>query len=110
MLANIGAEEIAIRDLVERGYYQGSNVSYNIRKLTDLGYLDQERAAHDKRSVLVRLTKKGLGVVELVTSSETRNAEAFAGKLDDDNGIDDAGLVLGKLERMWTDYIRYGEI
>ncbi len=110
LLANIGAEEIAIRDLVERGYYQGSNVSYNIRKLTDLGYLDQERAAHDKRSVLVRLTKKGLGVVELVTSSETRNAEAFAGKLDDDNGIDDAGLVLGKLERMWTDYIRYGEI
>ena len=40
LLANISDEEIVIRDLVERGYYQGSNVSYNIKKLTDLGYLE----------------------------------------------------------------------
>ena len=40
LLANIGEEEIVIRDLVERGYYQGSNVSYNIKKLVDMGYLD----------------------------------------------------------------------
>lgn len=109
LLANIGEEEIAIRDLVERGYYQGSNVSYNIRKLTDLGYLDQERAAHDKRSVLVSLTDKGRGVVELVTESEARNAAAFTEKLGDDGGLDAAGDLLRKLERMWADYIRYGE-
>lgn len=110
LLANIGVEEIAIRDLVERGYYQGSNVSYNIRKLTDLGYLDQERAAHDKRSVLVKLTKKGRGVVDLVAKSEVRNAQAFTKKLADDKGLAGAGDTLAKLERMWADYIRYGEI
>jgi DNA-binding MarR family transcriptional regulator len=110
LLANIGVEEIAIRDLVERGYYQDSNVSYNIRKLTDLGYLDQERAAHDKRSVLVKLTKKGRGVVELVGKSEIRNAQAFSKKLADDKGLAGAGDTLSKLERMWADYIRYGEI
>ena len=44
LLANISEEEIVIRDLVERGYYQGSNVSYNIKKLTELGYLVQERS------------------------------------------------------------------
>ena len=44
MLTNIGDGEIIIRDLIERGYYQGSNVSYNIKKLTDYGYLSQERA------------------------------------------------------------------
>lgn len=110
LLANIGVEEIAIRDLVERGYYQGSNVSYNIRKLTDLGYLDQERAAHDKRSVLIKLTKKGRGVVDLVAKSEVRNAQAFTKKLADDKGLAGAGDTLAKLERMWADYIRYGEI
>jgi DNA-binding MarR family transcriptional regulator len=110
LLANIGDEEIAIRDLAERGYYQGSNVSYNIRKLTDLGYLDQERAAHDKRSVLVKLTKKGRGLVDLVAKSEVRNAEAFAAKLDDENGLAGSCDTLAKLERMWADYIRYGEI
>ena len=56
LLSNIGDQEISIRDLVERGYYLGSNVSYNIKKLCDLGYLVQERSAHDKRSVNVRLT------------------------------------------------------
>ena len=59
ILANIGDDEIIIRDLIERGYYQGSNVSYNIKKLTDYGYLDQERALHDKRSITVKLTEKG---------------------------------------------------
>ena len=110
LLANIGVEEIAIRDLVERGYYQGSNVSYNIRKLTDLGYLDQERTAHDKRSVLVKLTKKGRGVVDLVGKSEIRNAQAFSKKLADDSGLAGASDTPSKLERMWADYIRYGEI
>lgn len=110
LLANIGEEEIAIRDLVERGYYQGSNVSYNIRKLTDLGYLEQERAPHDKRSVLVRLTDKGKGVVELVAESEVRNAAAFTEKLDAGTALGEACDNLQKLERMWADYIRYGEL
>ena len=109
LLTNIGDEEIVIRDLIERGYYQGSNVSYNIRKLTDLGYLDQQRAAHDKRSVLVKLTDKGSEVVKLVGSSEARNAEAFTQKLSNDAGLRDACDNLQKLERMWADYIRYGE-
>lgn len=110
LLANIGEEEIAIRDLVERGYYQGSNVSYNIRKLTDLGYLDQERAAHDKRSVLVKLTVKGRDVVTLVEQSETRNAQAFGDKLGDGDALREACDNLQNLERMWADYIRYGEL
>ena len=44
ILTNIGEDEVVIRDLIERGYYQGSNISYNIKKLTDYGYLAQERA------------------------------------------------------------------
>jgi|TARA_Y100000294_G_scaffold101602_2_gene94397 DNA-binding MarR family transcriptional regulator len=58
LLTNIGEQEIVIRDLVERGYCLGSNVSYNIKKLTDPGYLDQERSAHDRRSMIIRLTER----------------------------------------------------
>ena len=47
LLTNIGDEEIVIRDLIERGYYQGSNVSYNMKKLVDGGYIEQQRAEHD---------------------------------------------------------------
>lgn len=109
ILANIGDEEIVIRDLIERGYYQGSNVSYNIKKLTDYGYLSQERALHDKRSVTVKLTDKGKKVVEGVRSLEQQNGAKFEDVIGDGEAITSATDLLRKLERTWDDYIRYGE-
>jgi DNA-binding MarR family transcriptional regulator len=108
LLTNIGSEEIAIRDLVERGYYQGSNVSYNIKKLGEMGYLEQERSAHDRRSVSIRLTEKALGVVE-----EIRNLEQkIAGRLDEQafgrSEIETVCQALRQVERTWTDYVHYG--
>ena len=109
ILANIGDEEIVIRDLIERGYYQGSNVSYNIKKLTDYGYLVQERALHDKRSVTVKLTDKGKKVVEGVRALEQQNGAKLDAVINDSEAIASAAELLRKLERTWDDYIRYGE-
>jgi DNA-binding MarR family transcriptional regulator len=108
LLANIGPEEILIRDLIERGYYQGSNVSYNIKKLTDFGYIEQERAAHDKRTVAIRLTDKAAAVVERVKELEAENAERFQQALGGAEAIQGACDTLSQLERIWDDYIRYG--
>jgi len=108
LLSNIGDQEISIRDLVERGYYLGSNVSYNIKKLCDLGYLVQERSAHDKRSVNVRLTDKALGVVASMRDLQDANAEAFIERTADTDALDGICRGLGSLERTWSDYIRYG--
>ena len=108
LLANIGDEQIAIRDLVERGYYQGSNVSYNIKKLAEMGYLDQERSTHDRRSVSIRLTEKALSVVGDIRDLEKK----IAGQLDDENfgtaEIDSVCQALRRVERTWTDYVHYG--
>jgi DNA-binding MarR family transcriptional regulator len=108
LLANIGDEQIAIRDLVERGYYQGSNVSYNVKKLAEMGYLEQERSTHDRRSVSIRLTQKALSVVGNIRDLEKK----IAGQLDEENfgtseieGVCDA---LRRVERTWTDYVHYG--
>ncbi len=108
LLANIGSEEIAIRDLVERGYYQGSNVSYNIKKLGEMGYLEQERSAHDRRSVSIRLTEKALAVVEDIRNLEQK----IAGQLDEQafgrSEIETVCQALRHVERTWTDYVHYG--
>lgn len=108
LLANIGDEQIAIRDLVERGYYQGSNVSYNIKKLAEMGYLDQERSTHDRRSVSIRLTEKALNVVGHIRDLEKK----IAGQLDDENfgtaEIDNVCQALRRIERTWSDYVHYG--
>jgi len=59
MLFNIGEAEISVGELMSRGYYLGSNVSYNVKKMVENGYLVQERSVHDRRSIHVRLTDKG---------------------------------------------------
>jgi len=108
LLANIGEEEIVIRDLVERGYYQGSNVSYNIKKLVDFGYLEQERTPHDKRSVSIKLTDKAIKIVVKIRELEEKNAESFAGQQQIENEAETVLESLRRLERVWADYINYG--
>jgi DNA-binding MarR family transcriptional regulator len=108
LLANIGQEEIVIRDLIERGYYQGSNVSYNIKKLSELGYLEQERTAHDKRSVTIHLTEKAMAVVRAIRELEDRLASDLAKQDMDAKALDELCASLRRLERTWADYIHYG--
>jgi DNA-binding MarR family transcriptional regulator len=107
LLANVGDDDIVIKELVERGYYQGSNVSYNMKKLVDGGYIKQERSPHDKRSVRIRLTPKSKEICERVRAMEALNVEALA-----ESGIEEAELVrtrdtLRRLERAWSDFVRY---
>ncbi len=103
LLTNIGDEEIMIRDLIDRGYYQGSNVSYNVKKLTDYGYLEQRRSEQDKRSVRVSLTDKSKDVCKLIVDMEARNAAAMeeAGMSEDD--VKQLRTSLRHLELIWGD-------
>jgi len=108
LLFNIGAHEVTAGELKSRGFYQGSNVSYNLRKLVDLGYMHHERSSVDRRSVRVRLTPKGLEIRETLSL-------LFAGHVD---GLSLRGITcldtvettnsaLRKMERFWMDQIRY---
>src|SRR5499433_93300 len=59
ILFNIGEAEMTVGELTLRGCYLGSNVTYNVKKMVENGYLVQERSVHDRRSIHVRLTEKG---------------------------------------------------
>lgn len=110
MLRNIGGDEVVVRDLVERGYYVGSNASYNIKKLVDGGYLEQERSPFDRRSVRISLTPKGLELREKIAEIE----RASAASLGEDPGFADALAqacrLLRRIERTWADYLQYGPV
>lgn len=90
ILHNIGHDELTVGELTIRGYYLGSNVSYNVKKMVENGYLAQERSIHDKRSVRVKLTDKGRKLHDAVT----RLYKLHEGKLEA------AGLAQGRLEGM----------
>lgn len=108
LLANIGEEEIAIRDLIDRGYYQGSNVSYNIKKLTEMGYLEQQRSPHDRRSVHVKLTDKSLELTEHLKKMEDNHAKTLGAFGLTEIEVEVTLKAMRRLERTWTDYIHYG--
>lgn len=104
LLYNIGEAEVVIRDLKDRGYYHGSNVSYNIKKLTEFDYITQERCSHDRRSIRLRLTDKGMHLCKAVTALQGH----LAAKVAEGTTLDQTGQSLLRLERIWTDFIRYG--
>lgn len=103
LLANVGEHEIAVRDLVERGYYLGSNVSYNIRKLTELGYLKQRPTKHDKRSVTVIPTEKAKRAIAAVRAGEASHAERYSNALEGFSDTDTVCESLKRLEFVWTE-------
>ena len=43
VLFHIGEKDVTVGELVNRGYYLGSNPSYNVRKMVEAKYLIQEK-------------------------------------------------------------------
>lgn len=108
LLFNIGENEVTAGELKSRGYYQGSNVSYNLKKLVDLGYMHHQRSELDRRSVRVRLTEKGRRVRSVLHDLFSRHTEVLLKKsIIDAAGMEEVNHSLKRLERFWTDQIRY---
>ena len=108
LLFNIGENEVTAGELKSRGYYQGSNVSYNLKKLVDLGYMHHQRSEIDRRSVRVRLTEKGRRVRGMLSDLFARHAEGLAKRgLVDAAGMEQMNTSLKRMERYWTEQIRY---
>ena len=106
MLFNIGEHEVTAGELRTRGYYQGSNVSYNLKKLVDLGYMHHQRSEADRRSVRVRLTEKGRRVRGLLTDLFLRHA-ALLDRRSLTTVLPEVNEALRRTERFWTEQIRY---
>jgi len=108
LLYNIGEAELTAGELTSRGYYLGSNVSYNLKKLVDAGYIDHQRSTVDRRSVRVKLTDKGQEICKLVNTlyqRQLKSLEQVGGIGSDDLEVLNKALI--RLERFWTDQIRY---
>ena len=108
LLFNIGDNEVTAGELKTRGYYQGSNVSYNLKKLVEMGYMHHQRCEIDRRSVRVRLTPRGREIRDIVAALFARHAEGLEGKnVISSEGIEDITVSLKRVERYWSDQIRY---
>jgi HAE1 family hydrophobic/amphiphilic exporter-1 len=108
LLFNIGDQELTAGELRTRGHYLGSNVSYNLKKLVESGYIHHERSDADRRSVHVSLTEKGREIREVVTKLFDRHLESIeaVGNVTGQD-FEDLNVSLRRLERFWLDQVRY---
>src|ERR1700704_2997975 len=101
MLYNMGDADISVGELISRGYYLGSNVSYNVKKLSESGYLTYERSEHDRRSFRVRLTPRGRTLRDRLSIMLNRHIEMLGQTQITDTDLQRAAATLQKLERFW---------
>ncbi len=106
MLFNIGDAEMTVGELTLRGCYLGSNVSYNVKKMVENGYLAQQRSLHDRRSIHVRLTDKGTRLRDRLTAMHRRHAQMLPDATVSLEDLQGANAALRRLERFW---IRAGD-
>lgn len=102
ILYNIGHDEMTVGELTLRGYYLGSNVSYNVKKMGENGYIEQERSVHDKRSIRVKLSAKGKDTYKLLADMFTKHEEKIKGSELSDERMLESIKTMKMFERFWT--------
>ena len=109
ILYNVGDDEITIGELTNRGYYLGSNVSYNVKKLAEAGYLEQARCAHDKRSVRVKLSEKGQALRAEVSALFVKHVgQLYRPDFIQPETVSQMNSALRRFEQFWSGQVRFG--
>lgn len=102
ILFNVGDDEVTVGELTARGYYLGSNVSYNLKKMVENGYLIQERSPQDRRAMRIRLSEKGRDLAGRISQLFDDHAEALGENHLDAETVQEANTSLRELERFWA--------
>lgn len=109
MLSNIGNENISVRDLIERGYYLGSNASYNLKQLVEGGYVERHASTRDRRSAHLTITAKGQDVLTKLATLELQWADPILKDENAANTVEATYKMLRQMERCWSDAVRYAD-
>ncbi len=102
ILYNIGHDNMTVGELTLRGYYLGSNVSYNVKKMSENGYIEQERSVHDKRSIRVKLSDKGKELYAVLNEMFARHEGKLEGTKLTEESFKDTIDTLQNIERFWN--------
>jgi len=107
ILYNIGHDDMTVGELTLRGYYLGSNVSYNVKKMGENGYIEQERSVHDKRSIRVKLSDKGRALYKVLDEMFSRHVEKIKGTELTDARITESIKTMKMFERFWSSQTQF---
>jgi DNA-binding MarR family transcriptional regulator len=109
VLFTIGPDDLSVRDLIDRGYYLGSNASYNLKRLVETGYVDRTASQRDRRSARIRLSEKGRTLCEKIRAADESYYRSVARDEEEERDLETTFRTLKRLEQVWSNTLRYGE-
>lgn len=107
MLVTIGDDEISVRHLIERGYYLGSNSSYNLKHLVAAGYVTRTPLPRDRRSAVLKLTGKGHALCSTIVRADVSGVGLVSKLLGGEAEVSRMIRALKLLERSWSDLLKF---
>jgi len=102
ILFNVGEDEYSVGELTQRGYYLGSNVSYNVKKMVEHGYLIQARSPHDRRSFHVRASEKGVEIYRALSALFDDHAGDLGSAQISEEQLAESNNILRRLQQFWA--------
>jgi len=105
VLYNIGENQLTVGELTNRGYYLGSNVSYNLRKMVQNDYVVQIPSPHDRRSSHVKLSAKGVALFSKLDKVLGGHAQTLQDKVAGSGDMTAFVNTLRKLEGFWSSFL-----
>jgi DNA-binding MarR family transcriptional regulator len=108
MLFTIGTAELSVRELIERGYYLGSNASYILKRLVEGEYIIRTTSERDRRSARVRLSEKGIALCEAIKRIDRSYHQLVARSEEETRNLAITFETLMRLEKVWSNAVRYG--
>lgn len=105
LLFHLGSETLTAAEIMHSGRYLGSNVSYNLKKLSELGRLETTR---DGGAPRFAATPSGRAIQQRLWALFNRQHMALQPVCSmKDSDVAAATAALKKLERYWSDQVRY---
>lgn len=108
VLLAIGDAELSVGELLDRGHYVGSNISYYLKQLADGDYIDRIASQRDKRSARIRLSDKGRQLCVALREAARSYERALSQGEQDRRNLETAYQTLHRLELIWGNFTRYG--
>lgn len=108
ILLAIGNSELSVAELLDRGHYVGSNVSYYLKQLADGDYIDRVASQRDKRSARIKLTEKGRQLRANLRDAAMIYERAVNRGDQEQRMLETAFQTLHQLELAWGSASRYG--
>ena len=102
ILLNLEDRPITVGDLTLRGYFLPSNVTYNLKKLGENGYVETKKSAHDRRNVMVTLTPKGVEAKRRIMDIFGAHPGSNDPQFPDNAPVTEAARALDRIADFWT--------